>query len=93
MTVRELPGSACLMHGMADKLGVDPGVAVNSGVIGTGDLDAMIQRCKSCVRGDECVLWMLDHSTGAEAAPGYCLNSEELDQLRRHDMRAFDGPA
>ena len=76
-------GRDCLMHGMADKLGVDPAVAVASGQLTAYELSAMQARCEACVRHDDCILWMVDHATGAETAPGYCLNSEELSQLRK----------
>jgi hypothetical protein len=73
----------CLMQGMADKLGVNPAVAVTAGRLEAAELDGMVARCRSCTHSDDCILWMVDHSTGADAAPGYCLNSEELDMLRR----------
>ena len=70
------------MTGMADKLGVDPALSVTSGHLSAHELSAMQARCDACVRHDNCILWMVDHAT-AEAAPGYCLNSEELAQLRK----------
>lgn len=73
--------TACLMTGMADKLGVNPLAAVNTGRLDQADLDAMISRCRSCVKGDDCILWMVDHAK-ADDAPGYCLNSEKLHALR-----------
>jgi len=79
---RKTTGRDCLMNGMADKLGVEPAVAVASGQLSSDELSAMQVRCEACVRHDDCILWMVDHSTGAETAPGYCLNAEELAQLR-----------
>ncbi|MBV0912647.1 DUF6455 family protein [Anianabacter salinae] len=63
----------CLMQGMADKLGVVADRAP--------DVEAMVTRCRACVKHDACILWMLDHPR-AEAAPGYCLNAEDLLALR-----------
>ncbi len=72
----------CLMTGMADRLGVDPALAVASGQLTADALSGMQVQCGACVRKDDCILWMVEHATGADAAPGYCLNAEELAQLR-----------
>lgn len=68
---------AILMDGMADKLGVAP----------DRDLDpkrlaALRATCTACTKRDDCILWMLDHARGAEAAPVYCLNRNDLSALR-----------
>ncbi len=73
----------CLMQGMAEKLGVSPAVAVQTGRLEEADLGDMVTRCRACTHADDCILWMVDHSTGTDAAPEYCLNGEELDLLRR----------
>ncbi len=82
MALNREAGRTCLMTGMADRLGVDPVVAVASGQIAAHELSAMQARCEACVRHDDCILWMVDRAT-ADAAPGYCLNAEELSQLRK----------
>ena len=79
----EMARTDCLMQGMAEKLGVSPIVAIRAGQLQETDLDDMVGRCRSCTHADDCILWMVDHDAGAKAAPGYCLNSEELDLLRR----------
>ncbi|MDJ0629399.1 MAG: DUF6455 family protein [Rhodobacter sp.] len=74
--------SACLMYGMADKLGVNPAAAMGTGRLHAAGLDAMVDRCRACTKSDDCILWMVDHSAGAARAPDYCLNGEELQSLR-----------
>lgn len=74
--------TACLMLGMADRLGVNPGAALAAGRLDQADIDAMVSRCRSCTRGDDCILWMVDHARGAAVPPGYCLNGERLGALR-----------
>ncbi|MDJ0825239.1 MAG: DUF6455 family protein [Rhodobacter sp.] len=78
----EAARTACLMHGMADKLGVTPTAALADGRLNQAGLDDMVARCRSCAKSDDCILWMVDHATGATAAPDYCLNREELQALR-----------
>ena len=78
----EAARSACLMLGMAEKLGVNPTAALSVGQLDQADLDAMVARCKGCTKGDDCILWMVEHAAGAETAPGYCLNGERLAELR-----------
>lgn len=75
--------TACLMLGMADRLGVSPGSALAAGRLTEESLGEMVARCRQCAKSDECILWMVENADGAGEAPGYCLNSEELGQLAR----------
>jgi len=71
--------TACLMQGMAERLGADLAALPVAGA----DLDALVQRCRACTKGDACILWMVDHAGRTEpAAPDYCLNGEVLATLR-----------
>jgi len=74
----EAAQTACLMQGMADKLGLD--AAVNA--LERERLGGMVTTCHACTRADDCILWMVDHSGGAETAPDYCLNAEVLGVMR-----------
>lgn len=72
---------ACLMLGMAQKLGVDPHAMVAAGRLEAEDLAEMVDRCRGCARRDDCILWMVERAT-AGAPPGYCPNGERLSVLR-----------
>lgn len=74
--------TACLMQGMADRLGVDFPALLASGRLSAAERDGMVARCRDCTKGDACILWMVERES-AEAAPDYCLNGEELATLRR----------
>ncbi|SFJ94358.1 DUF6455 family protein [Celeribacter neptunius] len=76
------PGSACLMHGMAERLGADVVRAANSGEISQGELAEMETRCGQCSKHDACILWLMDHQGPQEATPDYCLNTQELNYVR-----------
>ena len=76
------PGTACLMHGMAERLGADVVRAAASGEISTQELSNMEARCGECTKHDACILWLLDHQGRQEATPDYCLNSQELNYVR-----------
>lgn len=77
---------ALLMDGMADKLHADLSHARANGTISRADALAMATRCKACTKRDDCILWMLDHSGGAEHAPPFCLNAETLEGLAEHNQ-------
>lgn len=72
----------CLMHGMADRIGVDVEHAAHAGQLSRGEREAMITRCADCTRHDACILWMMEHQGAQEATPPYCLNTNELNYLR-----------
>ena len=74
--------TACLMQGMADRLGVDIDAQVSAARLGAGERDAMVARCRDCTKSDDCILWMVEHAT-SDAAPDFCLNGEELAALGR----------
>lgn len=78
----EAARTACLMQGMAERLGVDLDAAVAAGRLPEAERDAMVARCRDCAKPDCCILWMIDHPA-ADTAPGYCLNGERLGTLRR----------
>ncbi len=73
MTRPEAARTACLMQGMAERLGA----RLPDG----GALGGMVAACRSCTKPDECILWLVDHAAGAAAAPGFCLNGERLEML------------
>jgi len=70
--------TACLMQGMADKLGVEGAI----GALPVAQMDKMVTTCRACTRADDCILWMVEHSTGAATTPDYCLNGEYLELMR-----------
>ncbi|MBU2891192.1 DUF6455 family protein [Celeribacter halophilus] len=76
------PGAACLMHGMAERLGADVVRAATSGEISPQELADMETRCGECTKHDACILWMLDHQGPQERTPDYCLNTQELNYVR-----------
>lgn len=72
----EAAQTACLMQGMADKLGV------SVDALPPAQVGALVATCRCCTRSNDCILWMVDHSTGTGAAPDYCLNGEKLGVMR-----------
>lgn len=76
------PGTACLMHGMAERLGADVIRAANSGEISEEELRRMETRCGECSQHDACILWLLEHQGRQETTPDYCLNTQELNYVR-----------
>ena len=76
------PGKACLLHGMAERLGTDVASAFTSGDISATELSEMISRCDRCSKHDPCILWLLEDQGTQKAAPDYCLNTQELNYLR-----------
>lgn len=74
--------TTCLMHGMAEKLGVDLEAAQNDGRLPDAELGDMIVRCGECHAHDACILWMLEHENDATDPPEYCLNTQEMQFLR-----------
>ncbi|AJE48400.1 DUF6455 family protein [Celeribacter indicus] len=84
------PGEACLMHGMAERIGADVERAALQGEISDGERADMVARCAQCTCHDACILWMLEHQGPQEAPPAYCLNTQELLYLRavQRDLRA-----
>ncbi|EKE69706.1 DUF6455 family protein [Roseobacter sp. TSBP12] len=80
------PGNACLMHGMAERLGADVERAAASGDISLQELSDMVSRCGDCTQHDACIIWLLDHQGPQVLPPEYCLNTQEL-----HYVRAVQG--
>lgn len=76
------PGTACLMHGMAERLGADVARAAASGDISHEELSEMETRCGDCTQHDACILWLLEHQGPQDLAPEYCLNTQELGYVR-----------
>ncbi|WP_417243370.1 DUF6455 family protein [Celeribacter sp.] len=76
------PGDACLLHGMAERLGADVAAAVNAGEMTAAELSNIVVRCGQCTKHDDCILWMLEHQGAQQAAPDYCLNTQELNYVR-----------
>ena len=72
---------ALLMDGMADKLHADLAEARADGALSRHEAAQMTARCQACTKHDDCILWLLDHDTGASKAPPFCLNAEELEML------------
>jgi hypothetical protein len=82
MSIRtEAARTACLMQGMADHLSVDLAALIRAGRLSEAERDEMVTRCRACTKGDDCILWMIEHDQ-AKDAPGYCLNGEDLTALR-----------
>lgn len=77
-----LRGSASLMHGMGDRLGVDVDRAVSAGLIDAPALAQMVTRCGQCTQHDACILWMIEHQTAQSHTPEYCLNTQDLNYMR-----------
>ncbi|GAA3864372.1 DUF6455 family protein [Celeribacter arenosi] len=82
LDIQPRPGQACLMHGMADRLGADVEIAARSGEISQGELSDMVTRCGQCTKHDDCIIWLIEHQGRQEAAPDYCLNTHELQYVR-----------
>lgn len=76
------PGDACLMHGMAERIGADVVRAAASGDIAPEDLSLMESRCAQCTQHDACILWLLEHQGAQEQTPEYCLNGQKLYYVR-----------
>ncbi len=76
------PGDACLMHGMAERIGADVVRAAASGDIAPEDLSRMESRCAQCTQHDACILWLLEHQGRQEQTPDYCLNGQKLYYVR-----------
>lgn len=72
---------AKLMHGMADKLGLDLEAAPPTR-LPKNELAAMAVRCDACTNHDACILWMLEHDTGAQTPPAYCPNAQDFAMLK-----------
>ncbi|ALI55031.1 DUF6455 family protein [Celeribacter marinus] len=81
------PGQATLMHGMAERLGADIAAAVNSGDLSGSEVSQMVTQCGQCTQHDACILWMLEHQGPQNAAPDYCLNTQELSYVRATQSR------
>ena len=79
---RSTHGDTCLMHGMADHLGVNVEQAAASGVIERPELGHMVERCGQCTQHDACILWMVEHQGPQDHAPDYCLNTQNLNYIR-----------
>lgn len=77
---------ACLMDGMADRLGVDVDHAVSAKVIARDEAEDMVKRCSQCTQHDACILWMMGHLDHIDMPPEYCLNTQELQYLRREQL-------
>lgn len=76
------PGGACLMHGMAERLGADVERAATAGEISREELSDMVTRCGQCTKHDDCILWLLEHQGPQQTAPDFCLNTQELQYVR-----------
>ncbi|PTQ75664.1 DUF6455 family protein [Celeribacter persicus] len=76
------PGEACLMHGMAERLGADVVRAAASGEIAPEELSRMETSCAQCTQHDACILWLLEHQGRQEQTPDYCLNAQKLYYVR-----------
>lgn len=76
------PVEACLMHGMAERLGTDVDVAARSGVITKEEAHDMVTRCASCTSHDACIIWLMEHQGRQAHPPAYCLNTQELQFVR-----------
>lgn len=76
------PGKGCLMHGMADRMGVDVARAATGEVISQSEAEDMVTRCGNCTQHDACIIWLLEHQNRIEQPPAYCLNTQELQYLR-----------
>ncbi len=72
----------CLMHGMADRMGVDVDRAAMSGALDEAERNEMVERCGQCSQHDACILWLMEHQGEQVTTPSYCLNTNELNYLR-----------
>ncbi|MCA0042811.1 DUF6455 family protein [Celeribacter litoreus] len=87
------PGTACLMHGMAERLGADVTRAASSGALSEKEVAAMEARCGNCTQHDACILWLLEHQGAQDFAPDYCLNTQELGYLRAVQNQQIEAKA
>ncbi|MFT6451116.1 MAG: hypothetical protein ACJA06_000597 [Halocynthiibacter sp.] len=72
---------ARLMHGMAEKLGLDL-EAEPPARLSKAALADMTARCDACTNHDACILWMLENDTGAQTPPAYCPNAQDFARLK-----------
>ena len=81
--ISKLAGSADLVNGMADRVGLDLGEAVmrNPELVGP-QYREMVVRCSTCTDQDACTQLQksCDH---LDAAPAYCRNKDIMDQGSR----------
>ncbi|MGH1331009.1 MAG: DUF6455 family protein [Paracoccaceae bacterium] len=82
---------ARLMHGMADKLGLDletepparlSKATLSKAALSKATLAEMTARCDACTNHDACILWMLENDTGAATPPAYCPNAQAFGMLK-----------
>ena len=69
---------AKLFATMADTLGVDLTEKMQRGEVDSEDLRMMVHKCTGCTSPCDCVGWLADNAEGAEVAPSYCRNGDEL---------------
>lgn len=75
----KLSGSADLVSGMAERLGVDLGAAIDQDPrLGAVRFRSLVLRCSSCTNQDGCAELQrgCDH---LDAAPEYCRNKDFMD--------------
>lgn len=80
---RKYEDHARLVERMADKMGVDMDVEMQTGRVTPDDLEATVHRCMSCEEPENCKVW-LDSRDGmtVDAPPPYCRNSDKLETLK-----------
>lgn len=68
---------------MADTLGVDLDLEVQSGRLPPDEMTAAVYRCMSCEAPEACRLWLGGREgQGGEAPPPYCRNRGRLEATR-----------
>jgi hypothetical protein len=77
----EAPRAWGYTRGMARTMGVSLPEAVLEGWISRGDLDHLVEACRTCGETGKCTEW-LAQTVETEAAPGFCRNAPVLGALK-----------
>ncbi|MGC9368753.1 MAG: DUF6455 family protein [Paracoccaceae bacterium] len=81
---RRFDGHEDLLGRMADALGVDLDLEVQSGRLPPDEMEITVYRCVSCEEPGACRQWLAERDgQGAEAPPPYCRNRDRLEAMRR----------
>ncbi len=67
--------------GMARTMGVSLPAAVVEGWISRGDLDHLVEACRTCGETGKCTEW-LARTVKTETPPGFCRNAQVLRALK-----------
>ncbi|WP_460273970.1 DUF6455 family protein [Celeribacter sp. ULVN23_4] len=70
-----------LMNRMAQTLGVDFDEKIQRGECDEEQMEFRVHRCIGCSDPQACESFLASHEHGADAAPSYCRNKDDLERL------------